>query len=217
LLGQGSILTVTSYANRTSPVVRGKWLLDNILGMAPPPPPANVPPLKESGENGKPTSVRERMEEHRKNPACATCHVRMDPLGFAMENFDGIGHWRTAAKDGTKVDASGALPDGTQIDGAAGLRSFLLSHREAFVHVVTEKLMAWALGRGTEYYDLPEVRKITREAAASDYTWTSLIEGVVKSTPFQLSIVRESPSSRSGTSAHRDAAASSLPRGKESK
>ena len=159
LLGQGSILTVTSYANRTSPVVRGKWLLDNILGMAPPPPPANVPPLKESGENGRPTSVRERMEEHRKNPACATCHVRMDPLGFAMENFDGIGHWRTAAKDGTKVDASGALPDGTKIEGAVGLQSFLLSHREEFVRVVTEKLMAWALGRGTEYYDLPGGRE----------------------------------------------------------
>jgi hypothetical protein len=189
LLGQGSILTVTSYANRTSPVLRGKWLLDNILGTPPPPPPPNVPTLPENGANGKLTSVRERLEEHRRNPACAVCHVRMDPLGFALENFDAIGQWHVMATDGTKIDSVGALPDGTKLDGVTGLRSLLLSRRQQFVSALTAKLLAWALGRSIEYYDIPTVRKITREAAAKDYRWTSLIEGIVKSTPFQMSIV----------------------------
>ena len=189
LLGQGSILTVTSYANRTSPVLRGKWVLDNFLAMPPPPPPPDVPALKETPVNGKLASVRERMQEHRKNPACAVCHLRMDPLGFALENFDAIGQWHEAAKDGTPIDVAGAFPDGTKFQGVTGLRELLLSHREQFVGALTEKLLAWALGRGLESYDLPAVRKIVREAAADDYRWSSIIEGIVKSTPFQMSTV----------------------------
>jgi hypothetical protein len=190
LLGQGSILTVTSYANRTSPVLRGKWILENILGVPPPPPPPNVPALPDNGVNGKPTSVRERLEEHRKNPACAVCHVRMDPLGFALENFDAIGQWHAASRDGTKIDSVGALPDGTKLEGVIGLRNFLLSRREQFVTAFTQKLLAWALGRSVEYYDLPTVRKITREAAASDDRWSSIIEGIAQSISFQMGIVQ---------------------------
>jgi mono/diheme cytochrome c family protein len=187
LLGQGSVLMVTSYANRTSPVLRGKWLLDNILGMPPPPPPPNVPALKDTGANGKLASVRERMEQHRKNPACAVCHVRMDPMGFALENFDAIGTWRTTA-DGTAIDASGAFPDGTKFDGVSGLRKFLLTRREEFADTVTEKLLTYALGRGAESYDMPAVRKITREAAAADYRWSSIILGIIKTVPFQMGL-----------------------------
>jgi hypothetical protein len=186
LLGQGSILTVTSYGNRTSPVLRGRWLLENILGTPPPPPPQDVPPLTEKGEDGKLLSMRERMEQHRKNPACASCHVRMDPLGFALENFDAVGQWRTTGEGGAPIDVSGALPDGTQFQGPGGLQQLLLSHREEFVATVTEKLLTYALGRGLEYYDMPTVRAITRQAAAHDYRWTSIILGIVKSTPFQL-------------------------------
>jgi hypothetical protein len=186
LLGQGSILTVTSYGNRTSPVLRGRWLLENILGTPPPPPPQDVPPLTEKGEDGKLLSMRERMEQHRKNPACASCHVRMDPLGFALENFDAVGQWRTTGEGGAPIDVSGALPDGTQFQGPGGLQQLLLSHREDFVATVTEKLLTYALGRGLEYYDMPTVRAITRQAAAHDYRWTSIILGIVKSTPFQL-------------------------------
>jgi mono/diheme cytochrome c family protein len=186
LLGQGSILTVTSYANRTSPTVRGKWLLENVLGTPPPPPPPDVPSLKEENtENGRVLTMRQRMEEHRANPACAVCHTRMDPLGFALENFDAIGKWRTA-EGNTPIDASGVLPDGTKFDGPAGLRKVLLSHPEEFVTTVTEKLLTYALGRGLEYYDAPAVRKITREAAAGNYRWSSLILGIVKSVPFQM-------------------------------
>ena len=185
LLGKGSILTATSYANRTSPVLRGKWVLDNVLGTPPPPPPPNVPELEEATRDGQPRTMRERMEEHRANPACAACHARMDPLGFALENFDAIGGWR-ATEAGTPIDSSGVLPDGTQFEGAAGLREVLLSRREQFVRNVTEKLLTYALGRGTEYYDAPAVRSIMREAAPSDYRWSSLIVGIVKSTPFQM-------------------------------
>jgi len=186
LLGQGSVLMVTSYANRTSPVLRGKWLLDNILGMPPPPPPPDVPALKDTGANGKLASVRERMEQHRKNPACAICHVRMDPMGFALENFDAIGTWRTTA-DGNTIDSSGAFPDGTKFEGVAGLRQFLLSRREQFVGTLTEKLLTYALGRRVEYYDRPAVRQIVRDAAANDDRWSSIISGIVKSLPFQMS------------------------------
>ena len=185
LLGKGSILTATSYANRTSPVLRGKWVLENILGTPPPPPPPNVPELQEATRDGKPLTMRQRMEEHRANPACASCHARMDPLGFALENFDAIGGWR-ATEAGTPIDASGVLPDGTQFEGASGLRDVLLSRRKEFVRNVTEKLLTYALGRGTEYYDAPAVRSIMREAAPSDYRWSSLIVGTVKSTPFQM-------------------------------
>ena len=185
LLGKGSILTATSYANRTSPVLRGKWVLDNVLGTPPPPPPPNVPELEEASSDGQPRTMRQRMEEHRANPACAVCHARMDPLGFALENFDAIGGWR-ATEAGRPIDSSGVLPDGTQFEGASGLREVLLSRREEFVRNVTEKLLTYALGRGTEYYDAPAVRSIMREAAPSDYRWSSLIVGIVKSTPFQM-------------------------------
>ena len=186
LLGQGSILTVTSYANRTSPTLRGKFVLENILGAPPPPPPANVPSLKDRNESGKMLSVRKQLEEHRRNPVCAACHALMDPLGFALENFDALGKWRTVSGvTNVPIDASGVLPDGTQFNGPAELRQILLSRREEFVGVVAEKLLTYALGRGLEYYDQPAVRKIIMEAAP-DYHWSSMILGIVKSPPFQM-------------------------------
>jgi mono/diheme cytochrome c family protein len=187
LLGEGSVLAVTSYANRTSPTLRGKWLLENILGTPPPPPPPDVPSLKEEqAGNSKALTMRERMEEHRKNPVCAGCHAGMDPLGFALENFDGVGKWRIRSEANTPIDASGVLPDGTKFNGPDGLRKILLSHPEQFATTVTEKLLTYSLGRGLQYYDKPAVRKITREAAASDYRWSTLILGIVKSVPFQM-------------------------------
>jgi hypothetical protein len=205
LLGQASILTVTSYPDRTSPVVRGKWLLENLLGAPPPPPPPDVPALKESGAGGQPRSVRERMEVHRRNPTCAVCHVRMDPLGFSLENFDSLGKWRTVS-DGAPIDAAAALPDGTQFQGVAGLRTLLVSHRDDVVRTFTEKLLAYSVGRGVEYYDRPAVRKITREAAANNDRWSSLIAGIVRSTPFSMGVVKSAPSASSvatSTPAHR--------------
>jgi hypothetical protein len=186
LLGQGSILTATSYPNRTSPVLRGKWVLENILGTPPPPPPPNVPGLKDKGENGKVVSVRERLEQHRSNPVCASCHARMDPLGFALENFNAIGEWRTTGEAHTPIDASGVLQDGTKFDGPVELRRVLSKHPEQFASTVAEKLLTYALGREVEYYDQPAIRKITREAAPSGYCWSSLILGVVKSVPFRM-------------------------------
>ena len=185
LLGQGSFLTVTSPPNRTSPVVRGKWLLENLLGAPPPPPPPDVPALKESDEEGKPASVRERLELHRRSPICASCHASMDPLGFALENFDAVGKWRTHDEN-TPIDASGTLPDGTTFNGPAEFRNALLRQKDQFVNTVTEKLLTYAIGRGLEYYDAPAVRQIMRKAAPSDYSWSSLILGVVRSTPFQM-------------------------------
>jgi hypothetical protein len=185
LLGQGSILTVTSYPTRTSPVLRGKWILENIMGTPPPAPPPNVPALKENDEGGKVTTVRERLEEHRKNPACATCHRVMDPLGFALDNFDAIGQWRTK-EAGLPIDASGQLADGTKINGIADLRAALLKHPERFVSTMTEKLMTYALGRGLEYYDMPVVRGITRDAGQNDYRFSTIVMGIVKSTAFQM-------------------------------
>jgi mono/diheme cytochrome c family protein len=187
LLGHGSILTVTSYANRTSPVVRGKWLLENLLGAPPPPPPPNVPALKENGEGSKATTVRERMEQHRSNPVCASCHARMDPLGFALENFDAIGQWRTEdAESHTPIDASGVLPDGTKFNGPSEFRKALVARKADFVASVTEKLMTYALGRGLEYYDAPVVRQIIRDSDASDYRWSTVIMGIIQSKPFQM-------------------------------
>ena len=201
LLGQGSILMATSYPNRTSPVLRGKWLLDNLLGMPPPPPPPNVPLLKESGANGKPQSVRQRMEEHRQDPACAVCHVRMDPLGFALENFDAIGQWRTTS-DGLPIDAAASLPDGTKFNGASGLRNILLSRRDQFADTFARKLLTYALGRELDYHDAPAVRQIVRESARNDYRWSSIILGIVKSTPFEMSIAKgqQSGSTQIGSS-----------------
>lgn len=202
LLGQGSILAITSYPNRTSPVLRGKWILTNILGTPPPAPPPNVPALKENGEGGKAQSVRERMEEHRKNPACATCHRVMDPLGFSLENFDATGRWRTKEPGGL-VDASGQLADGTPVDGPVALRRAVMKHPDQFVRTMTEKLLTYALGRGLEYYDLPVARAIVRDAAARNYRFSSLIMGVVRSTPFQMKKALEPETPRVTTSASR--------------
>ena len=193
LLGQGSILTVTSLATRTSPVLRGKWILENILGTPPPEPPPNVPPLKENGPKPNDKSVevieyptvRQRMEEHRTNPVCASCHKMMDPIGFALENFDAVGQWRT--RDGRNpVDAAGQLVDGTKINGPADLRNALLGYSDQFVRTVTEKLMTYGLGRGVEYYDQPVVRSIVRQASRDNYKFSSLIIGIVESAPFQM-------------------------------
>jgi mono/diheme cytochrome c family protein len=185
LLGQGSILTVTSYGHRTSPVLRAKWVLENVLGTPPPPPPGDVPPFpEERGANGEPHSVRERLSQHRKNPVCANCHAPMDPLGFALENFDAVGKWR-ATDANAPVDASGVLIDGTRFDGPAELRRALLDRRAQFVHTTAEKMLTYALGRGLESYDAPVVRSIAH-AAAPDYRWSSIILGIVRSTPFQM-------------------------------
>src|SRR5579875_3677555 len=188
LLGQASILTITSYANRTSPVQRGKWILTNILGVPPEPPPPNVPALPENGE-GKPVSLRERMEAHRAHPVCAGCHKIMDPIGFALENFDGVGHWRTS-DEGARIDPSGTLFNGAHIDGPASLRKMLLARPNVFAGVMTEKLLTYALGRSLEYYDMPAVRKIVADASANGYRFSSLVLGVVNSPPFEMKRLR---------------------------
>jgi hypothetical protein len=186
LLGHGSILTLTSYATRTSPVVRGKWILENILGAPPPPPPPNVPALKDPSDGGKVPTMRERMAQHRTNAVCASCHARMDPLGFALENFDAVGRWRTRDESGSSIDASGALPGGATFDGVNGLRQILLAQPELFVTTLTEKLLTYAVGRELGYPDAPAVRKIVRASAASDCHFSSVIAGIVSSTPFQM-------------------------------
>jgi Protein of unknown function (DUF1592)/Protein of unknown function (DUF1588)/Protein of unknown function (DUF1587)/Protein of unknown function (DUF1585)/Protein of unknown function (DUF1595)/Cytochrome C oxidase, cbb3-type, subunit III len=196
LLGKGAILMVTSLPNRTSPVLRGKWVLDNLLGTPPPPPPPNVPDLKED-IGSQHLSMRQRMEQHRANPACANCHARMDPIGFALDNFDGIGQWRsaeslniwnhyTAITTRAPLDTSGELPDGSMFQGPAGLRALLVSHPEPYLTTLTEKLLTYALGRGLEYYDEPTVRKILRDSAGQDYRWSSLILEIVKSPQFLM-------------------------------
>ena len=193
LLGKGSLLTVTSYAHRTSPVVRGKWLLENVLGTPPPPPPPDIPTLEENDNpNLSPRSVRERMEKHRANPACASCHNVMDPLGFALENFDGIGRWRDVSEAGTLIDASGTLSDGTKVDGPVSLRQAFVNRGENFLTTVTEKLLTYAIGRGVESFDAPAVRQIVKNSAEEEYSWSSLIVEIVQSTPFQM---RRSPES----------------------
>ncbi len=186
LLGHGSILAVTSYGNRTSPVLRAKWLLENVLGTPPAPPPPDIPPLPAGGEAGEPRTVRERLAQHRANPACAACHAPMDPLGFALENFDAIGRWRTSDA-GFPVDASAVLADGlTAFAGPGGLRRVLLGRSEQFVETVAEKLLVYALGRGIEHHDRPVIRAIVREAAEDDHRWSSLILGIVESAPFRM-------------------------------
>jgi hypothetical protein len=187
LLGQGSFLLVTSYATRTSPVLRGKWILENVLGTPVPPPPPNVPALKDNAPGAKPLSVRERLEEHRKNPACAVCHKIMDPVGFALENFDAVGQWRDVDA-GNPIDASGVLVDGTKVDGPVALRNAIAKRPETFAGTMTEKMLTYALGRGVEYYDMPAVRQIVREMAANDYRFSSLVLGIVKSAPFQMRV-----------------------------
>ena len=192
LLSHASILTVTSYATRTSPVVRGKWLLENVLGTPPTPPPPNVPSLPDAVLSA-PRSMRERMEQHRANPVCASCHNIIDPLGFALEHYDAIGRWRTTNDGGTPfdtgipIDASGTLIDGTEIQGLEGLRNLLLSRGgDQFVETVAEKLLMYALGRTLEYYDMPVVRQISRQSAAGELSWSSLISRTVHSTPFLM-------------------------------
>jgi len=185
LLRQGSILTVTSYATRTSPVIRGKWILDNILGVPPPPPPPNVPALEEAKAAMKKMTMRERLSEHRKNPACSGCHKLMDPPGFSLENFDAVGRWRQA-EDGTAVDSSGGLPDGAKFSGVAGLEKALLTRPELFATTITEKLLTYSLGRGVEFTDAPAVRHIVRQSQKSDFRFSSLIQGIAGSPSFQF-------------------------------
>lgn len=196
LLGQGGLMVVTAYPNRTSPVLRGKWVLDSLLGTPPPEPPPNVPGLKDAGANGAPATVRARLEEHRKNPVCAACHASMDPLGFALENFDATGKWRTQDA-GAPIDSSGVLPNGTKFQGPAGLRNALLARKEQFVQALTQKLLAYAIGRQIEAFDMPTVRKIVRDAKMDDYRWRSIIEGIVMSEPFLMraaTVAHASPS-----------------------
>ena len=176
---------MTSYPHRTSPTIRGKWLLENILAAPVPPPPPDVNTALDETKMVKTTTVREMLEQHRANPACASCHANMDPLGFALENFDSIGQWRT--KDGeSPIDASGVLLDGTKVDGPAALRGALLQQKDQFVKAVTGKLLMYALGRELDYHDAPAIRAIVRAASADDYRWSSTILAMVKSTPFQF-------------------------------
>ena len=187
LLGHSSILTITSYANRTSPVLRGKYVLGNLLGAPPAPPPPNIPALAtESKDSGKVLPMREALALHRANPACASCHAQMDPIGFAMDNFDALGRWRTVDASGVRIDPSGVLPDGTRFEGVAGLRQVLLSQPERFVGTLAENLLGYALGRSLEHYDLPVVRAVVRSSAARDYRFSELVFGVVNSMPFQM-------------------------------
>ncbi len=185
LLGKGAVLTVTSYATRTSPTLRGKWVLSNILGTPPPPPPPDIPSLKEDPVSMK-MSMRERMEQHRTNPVCASCHSLMDPLGLALENFNGIGAYRDKNSDNSPIDASGVLPNGKEFNGAAELREALWEGREQFIGTFVERMLTYALGRGLEYYDMRAVRKIIRESAKQDFSWSSVVMQVVQSQPFQM-------------------------------
>jgi hypothetical protein len=186
LLGQGSILTVTSHSTRTSPVRRGKWILENMMGMPPPAPPAIVPPLPDHKPGVTARTMRELMAEHRANPSCAVCHRNIDPPGLALEQFDAIGRWRALGDDGAPVDASGSLPGGVPFDGVAGLRRALLGEPDVFVQTLTEKLLTFALGRGIDYHDAPAIRQIRREAAKSDYRFAALLTAIAKSEPFQM-------------------------------
>jgi hypothetical protein len=186
ILGQGSVLTITSHAIRTSPVIRGKWILNNILGTPPPDPPPNVPALVDRKTQAKVQTMRERMSQHRANAVCASCHNMIDPAGFALENFDAIGRWRTVDESYNPIDASGALPDGTKFNGVVELRAALVRRPERFVNTVTEKLLTFALGRGLEYYDMPAVRRIVADSAAEGYRFPALVAGVVRSYPFLM-------------------------------
>ena len=186
LLAHGALLATTSYPNRTSPVLRGKWLLNNILGLPTPPPPAEVDSNLKDEPGARTESIRQRLAQHREDPSCNSCHSVIDPLGFALENFDVIGGWRTVDESGNPVDAKGSAVNGTEIAGLSGLRRFLLERPEQFPHTVTEKLLAYALGRRLEYYDQPAVRQIVRQAAADEYRWSSIVVGIVKSPTFLM-------------------------------
>jgi hypothetical protein len=184
ILAHGSLLATTSYPERTSPVLRGKWLLDNIFGVAIPPPPPGVSALPEPNPGTKPLTIRERLSHHRSQPVCASCHAVIDPPGFALENFDAIGGWRTVDESGSPVDARGSMADGTEMEGLSGLRTQLLTPDDRFPSVVTEKLMAYALGRRIEPFDRPAIRQIVRDAKASDYRWSALVLGISKTPAF---------------------------------
>ena len=188
LLRHGSILAVTSYATRTSPTIRGNWILENILGTPAPPPPPNVPSLKDKTVSTAVT-IRERLAEHRANPACASCHNLMDPVGFSLENFDAVGRWRLFDRE-QPVDSSGALPDGTKVSSLEELEAGILERPEMFVSTLTGKLLTFALGRGVEFHDAPAIRKVVREAADNDYRFSSLIQAIVSSTPFQMRVTQ---------------------------
>jgi len=190
---------VTAYPNRTSPVLRGSYILENILGTPPSPPPPNVPPFKENKEGERAKTVREIMEEHRANPTCNACHGVMDPLGFALENFDTIGAYRTMDRfTRTRIDTAGKLVDGTVLNGPNDLRAALLQHRDQFVQTMTEKLMTYALGRGVAYYDMPSVRKIVRDAARDNYRFSSIVRGIITAPEFQSSAVESVERSEAG-------------------
>ncbi|MDA1276536.1 MAG: DUF1588 domain-containing protein, partial [Verrucomicrobia bacterium] len=184
LLRQGSILTVTSYATRTSPVIRGKWVLENLLGTPPPGPPPDVPALEDNNVSAT-ISIRERLAQHRANATCASCHKVIDPPGFSLENFDAVGRWRTSV-EGEPIDNSGGLPDGSEFSGVTGLEEALLNRPEIFAGTLTEKLMTYALGRGIESYDAPAIRRIVRDAQAADFRFSTIIVGIANSTPFKM-------------------------------
>jgi hypothetical protein len=184
LLGQGGIMALTAYPDRTSPVLRGKWLLDNILGANPAPPPTNVDTSLEQGAGATQVGIRERLDRHRTDRLCASCHSIIDPLGFALENFDAVGAWRDVDETGQPVDATGTWPSGVELDGVASLRALLLQYDEQFVRTLTEKLMSYALGRPLDYYDQPTVRRIVRDAEASGYRWSEIVLGIVRSPAF---------------------------------
>jgi hypothetical protein len=186
ILGHGSLLAVSSYSDRTSPVLRGKWLLDNLLGTPAPPPPPGVDTTLQEQAGVTPKSIRERLAQHRQNPVCSSCHAVIDPLGFALENYDVVGGWRREDEWGNPVDSVGMMPDGTEIRGLAGLRSVMLKQSDSFVGNVTSKLMAYGLGRRVEYYDQPAVRQVVKNAAAENYRWSSIIVGIVKSPAFLM-------------------------------
>jgi hypothetical protein len=188
LLGKGAVLLVTSHATTTSPVLRGKWILENVLGAPPPPPPPDVPALAENGPGAPPRTMRQQMEEHRANPACAGCHKSMDPFGFALENFDVVGAWRATNEAGATLNTVDVLPDGTKVDGVVTLRQALLRRPDVFVQTVAEKLLVYALGRGLTPQDMPAVRKIVRDSSQRDDRFSALILGIVNSVPFQMRI-----------------------------
>src|SRR5262249_3290958 len=189
LLGQASVLMVSSYPDRTSVVLRGKWLLEALLGAPPPPPPANVPPLKQNDGKSAPQSLRERMEQHRRNPVCASCHNNMDPLGFTLENFNAIGRWRES-DEGAAINASVSM-NGADLEGARGLREALLARGDEVRRTIAEKLLTFALGRGLDYRDGKTVRQLLRDAAQHEYRWSALVLGIVNSAPFQTRAVPE--------------------------
>ena len=213
LLAHGALLTITSYPGRTSPVLRGKWLLDNLLGTPSPPPPPNVPVLPEAERGEIPTSIRERLDRHREDPVCASCHVIIDPLGFALENFDVIGAWREFDEIGNPVDTDGNYPGGVQFSGFADLRDWMTGRPDQFTHTLVEKLMTYALGRRLEYYDQPTIRDIVRKGAADNYSWSSLVLGIVESPAFTSSVaaqqLAENPTEEAAESTEPKALASS--------